>query len=215
MSAFPGLALESLADRRDCVPRGEPVERPAEARRQEPSLLGIGESFRAAPEDRLAEVRAPQVLVLAPVVEPGAPDPCGQGLLGDARDGDVVVALELVQRAPARVAVEQLVRSFADLRDDDTRVPSEPRDEIDGHTHWIGDRLVLEPDHRRQEIHQVIDRERELVVIRTHQVGHPARVVELVRIRRVLSGVADRERLHRRGLALREERRVGAGIDPT
>ena len=128
-----------------------------QARRQEPLLLRLGECLRAAPEDRLAGGAAPEILDLAPVPVPSsgrdARRPAASAARGTGRSSP---ALEVEQRAAMTDSPRTARRRPRRPGHDDAVVARELRDVVDGHADRIGDRLVLELHHRRQEVEQVV-----------------------------------------------------------
>ena len=103
--------------------------------------------------------------------------------------------LEAQFRHPRRVAAEQLVGAFSNLADDDAIPARELGHVVDRHADRIGERLVLQLHHRRQEVHQILLRQQPLVVLGPDEVGDHPGVVQLVLVRLVFALVPDAERL--------------------
>ena len=122
-------------------------------------------------------------------------------------------SLKSQKSRPGRVAEEELVRAFARLRDRHALAASEFRQVVEGEAHGIGNRLVLQPHHFREEAEEVVEGKDPLVMIGADLARHPTSPLELVRIRGVVLVVADRERLDRRRIAFGEERSIRARVD--
>ena len=104
----------------------------------------------------------PCVAAAQPLVA-GGPGPCpasrspaSASRLSARGHGKVVEPLQAQLRLPGRVPAEQLVGAFAHLADDHAVVAGELRDVVDRHADRVGDRLVLQLHHPRQEVEEVV-----------------------------------------------------------
>ena len=114
----------------------------------------------------------------------------------EPRDGQIVVLLQPSTRFHGSVAPEELVRPLTDLADDDSVLARELGDVVDGNADRVGDRLVLQAHHLRQEREQIVVREQLLVVLGADQLA-PCCARSRARSGSSRSPVvADGERLH-------------------
>ncbi|NBQ16025.1 MAG: hypothetical protein EBU31_15780, partial [Proteobacteria bacterium] len=198
----------------DHLPGRPSAQLRSQCRPEQRLLLGLAESLRAGPEDRFSRSAPAQQLELGgepPAHRAGASE---RQPLECARYRQVIPAAQLQVGLPARIAPEELVTALADLRHDHPVVARQLRHVVDGHADGVRDRLVLQLDHPRDEVHEVIDAEDALMVFRADPACHVGGEVGLVGVA-VASLVADAEGLHRRRLAFGEERRVGGRVDPS
>jgi len=126
-------------------------------------------------------------------------------------NGKIVVVLKFKGGFPTGVAPKEFVCSFAYLGDDDAIVAGQFGDVVNGHADRVGNGLVLEMDHLGEEVEEIVDVEKPLVIDGVDFFGHFFGKVELVLVRLVIAFVANGKGFD--DVSFGEEGCVGGGVD--
>ena len=172
---LPCLLLESLAHRPHHFPGAEAGEALPEARRQQ------GHFFRreklSTPPQKIGSPVGTAAKQLVSDSHPAFPQPCMRQhaqALQRGRNRQSIEFREPQHLLPPVVAPEEFVGAFADLADDDAVLARQFGNVIKGNAHRIRDRLILQANHLRQKVQQVLLAEQDFVMIGVNPPGHQA-----------------------------------------